>query len=296
MRPPPPPSGRGPGKGGDRHEIFLDTANLDEIRQGVSFGVIDGITTNPTLVAKEKRPFREHVIEICNIVKNGEISAEVVSTDTAGILREAREIATWHPNVIVKIPTIPDGVRALSILSKEDIRVNMTLVFSAPQALIVAKAGAYFVSPFLGRLDDIASDGLTLLREIMDIYKAYNYPTQVLAASLRHPLHVVAAARMGAHIGTMPYKVFEQLFKHPLTDRGLEGFLKDWEKARETMGDVFRARCRAQSERVEALGNRLADRCGSRGGGRGRCRRGLAAQFSESRKTRKTKSAAAVFN
>jgi transaldolase len=220
-------------------KFFLDTANLEEIRQGVSFGVIDGITTNPTLVAKEKRPFREHVIEICNIVKNGEVSAEVVSTDTAGILREAREIATWHPNVIVKIPTIPDGVRALSILSKEGIRVNMTLVFSAPQALIVAKAGAYFVSPFLGRLDDIASDGLGLLREIMDIYKAYNYSTQVLAASLRHPLHVVSAARMGAHIGTMPYKVFEQLFKHPLTDRGLEGFLKDWEKARETLGDVF---------------------------------------------------------
>jgi transaldolase len=221
-------------------KFFLDTANLEEIRQGVSFGVIDGITTNPTLVAKEKRPFREHIIEICNLVKNGEVSAEVVSTDTAGILREGREIAKWHPNVIVKIPTIPDGVRALSILSKEGIRVNMTLVFSAPQALIVAKAGAYFVSPFLGRLDDIGSDGLTLLREIMDIYKAYNYSTQVLAASLRHPLHVIAAARMGAHIGTMPYKVFEMLFKHPLTDRGLEGFLKDWEKARETLGDVFK--------------------------------------------------------
>ncbi len=220
-------------------KFFLDTANLEEIRQGVSLGVIDGITTNPTLVAKEKRPFREHIIDICNLVKNGAVSAEVVSTDTAGILREAREIATWHPNVIVKIPTIPDGVRALSVLSREGIRVNMTLVFSAPQALIVAKAGAYFVSPFLGRLDDIGTDGLVLLREIMEIYKAYQYPTQVLAASLRHPLHIVEAARMGAHIGTMPYKVFEQLFKHPLTDRGLEGFLKDWEKARETLGDVF---------------------------------------------------------
>jgi transaldolase len=220
-------------------KFFLDTANLEEIRQGMSFGVIDGITTNPTLVAKEKRPFREHIVEICNIVKDGVVSAEVVSTDTAGILREGREIATWHPNIIVKIPTIPDGVRALSILSKEGIRVNMTLVFSAPQALLVAKAGAYFVSPFLGRLDDIGSDGLTLLHEIMDIYQAYDYPTQVLAASLRHPLHVIAAARMGSHIGTMPYKVFEQLFKHPLTDRGLEGFLKDWEKARETLGDVF---------------------------------------------------------
>ena len=144
---------------------------MEEIRQGISFGVIDGITTNPTLVAKEKRPFREHVLEICNIVKDGVVNAEVVSTDTAGILREAREIATWHPNIVVKIPTIPDGVRALSVLSKEGIRVNMTLVFSAPQALIVAKAGAYFVSPFLGRLDDIAADGLALLREIMDIYR-----------------------------------------------------------------------------------------------------------------------------
>jgi len=172
-------------------------------------------------------------------VKDGVVNAEVVSTDTQNILREAREIATWHPNIVVKIPVIPDGVRALSILSKEGIRVNITLCFSSPQALIVAKAGAYFVSPFLGRLDDISSDGLTLLREIMDIYKAYGYPTQVLAASLRHPLHVIAAARMGAHIGTMPAKVFEQLFKHPLTDRGLEGFQKDWEKARETLGDIF---------------------------------------------------------
>jgi transaldolase len=220
-------------------KFFLDTANLEEIRQGVSLGVIDGVTTNPTLIAKEKRPFREHILDICNIVKDGVVNAEVVSTDTENILREAREIATWHPNIVVKIPVIPDGVRALSILSKEGIRVNITLCFSAPQALIVAKAGAYFVSPFLGRLDDISSDGLTLLREIMDIYKAYGYPTQVLAASLRHPLHVVAAARMGSHIGTMPFKVFEQLFKHPLTDRGLEGFQKDWEKARETLGDIF---------------------------------------------------------
>jgi transaldolase len=220
-------------------KFFLDTANLDEIRNGVSLGVVDGVTTNPTLVAKEKQPFREHILEICKIVKDGVVNAEVVSTDTQGILREAREIATWHPNIVVKLPTIPEGVRALSILSKEGIRVNMTLVFSAPQALIVAKAGAYFVSPFLGRMDDISSDGLTLLREIMDIYQAYHFSTQVLAASLRHPLHVVAAARMGAHIGTMPYKVFEMLFKHPLTDRGLEGFLKDWEKARETLGDIF---------------------------------------------------------
>ena len=220
-------------------KFFLDTANLEEIRHGVSLGVIDGVTTNPTLVAKEKRPFREHILEICKIVKDGVVNTEVVSTDTAGILREAREIASWHPNIVVKIPMIPDGVSALSTLSKEGLRINITLVFSATQALIVAKAGAYFVSPFLGRLDDISTDGLTLLREIMEIYRAYNFSTQVLAASLRHPLHVVEAARMGAHIGTMPFKVFEQLFKHPLTDRGLEGFLKDWEKAHEQLGDIF---------------------------------------------------------
>jgi transaldolase len=220
-------------------KIFLDTANLDEIRKGVDMGVIDGITTNPTLVAKEGKPFREHILEICKIVKDGEISAEVVSTDTANILREAHELVTWAPNIIVKIPTIPDGVRALSKLSKEGIRVNMTLCFSATQALLVAKAGAYFVSPFVGRLDDISEDGLVLVSDILEIYKAYDYKTQVLAASLRGPMHVLEAAKMGAHIGTMPYKVFEQLFHHPLTDKGLEGFLKDWEKARASLGNIL---------------------------------------------------------
>jgi transaldolase len=220
-------------------KIFLDTANLEELRRGVALGVVDGVTTNPTLVAKEKRPFREHILEICEVMKGGVVNAEVVSTDTAGILREAREVAGWHPSIVVKIPMVPDGVRALSILSKEGIRVNVTLVFSAPQALLVAKAGAYFVSPFLGRLDDIGQDGLQLLREIMDIYRAYNFPTQVLAASLRHPVHVVEAAKMGAHIGTMPYKVFEQLFHHPLTDKGLAGFLADWEKARDVLGNIL---------------------------------------------------------
>jgi transaldolase len=222
-------------------KFFLDTANLDEIRQGVSFGILDGVTTNPTLAAKEKKPFRELILEICDIVKDGAISAEVVSTDLQGMLREAREVVSWHPNVVAKIPMTPDGVRALSVLSREGVRVNVTLVFSPAQALIAAKAGAYFVSPFLGRLDDISIDGLALLREILEIYRAYDYKTQVLAASLRHPLHVVEAAKMGAHIGTMPYKVFEMLFKHPLTDRGLEAFLKDWDKARETLGDITEA-------------------------------------------------------
>jgi transaldolase len=220
-------------------KIFLDTANLEELRQGVSLGVVDGVTTNPTLVAKEKKPFREHILDICEILKDGIVNAEVVSTDTPGILREAREVASWHRNIVVKIPMIPDGVRALSVLAKEGIRVNVTLVFSAPQALLVAKAGAYIVSPFLGRLDDIGEDGLKLLRDIMDIYRAYNFQTQVLAASLRHPIHIVEAAKMGSHIGTMPFKVFEQLFHHPLTDRGLAGFLKDWEKARDVLGEIL---------------------------------------------------------
>ena len=220
-------------------KFFLDTANLDEIRQAASLGILDGITTNPTLAAKEKKPFRQLIVEICEVVKNGIVNAEVVSTDYEGMLREAHEVVRWHPNVVAKIPMIPEGVRALSTLSREGVRVNVTLVFSPSQALIAAKAGAYIVSPFLGRLDDISIDGLSLLREIIEIYRAYDYKTLVLAASLRHPLHVVEAAKMGAHIGTMPFKVFEMLFKHPLTDRGLETFLKDWEKARGVLGNII---------------------------------------------------------
>jgi transaldolase len=219
-------------------KFFLDTANLEEIRQAASLGMLDGVTTNPTLVAKEKRPFREHILEICEVVKPGVVNAEVVSTDVEGMVREGREFAGWHPSIVVKVPMTFEGVRALNELTRDGIRVNVTLVFSPSQALIVAKGGAYFVSPFLGRLDDISENGLGLLREILEIYRAYNFQTQVLAASLRHPLHVVEAAKMGAHIGTMPFKVFEQLFKHPLTDRGLEGFLKDWEKAREVLGEI----------------------------------------------------------
>lgn len=219
-------------------KFFLDTANVEEIRQGVELGVLDGVTTNPTLAAKEGKQFRELILEICGLLPNGAVNAEVVSTDTAGMLREAREMASWHPSIVVKVPMTRDGVHALHVLHREGIRVNVTLVFSPSQALIAAKAGAYFVSPFLGRLDDISQDGLALLREILEIYRAYQFSTEVLAASLRHPLHVVAAAKMGAHVATMPFKVFEQLFKHPLTDRGLEAFLKDWEKARETLGEI----------------------------------------------------------
>jgi transaldolase len=220
-------------------KFFLDTANLDEIKQAAALGVLDGITTNPTLVAKEKRKFKELILEICEVVKPGVVNAEVVSTDTAGILKEGREIATWHPNVIVKVPMIPDGIRAVSILAKEGIRTNVTLVFSPSQALLVAKAGASYCSPFLGRLDDISENGLGLLAEIMTIYRAYGYKTEVLAASLRHPMHVVEAAKMGAHIGTMPFKILEQLFLHPLTDKGLASFLKDWAGAKDAIGGIF---------------------------------------------------------
>jgi len=219
-------------------KFFLDTANADEIRQAADLGVLDGVTTNPTLAAREKKPFRELALEICEIVKNGVVNTEVVSTDTDGMLREAREMASWHPNIVVKVPMTREGIRALRVLHGEGIRVNVTLVFSPAQALIVAKGGAYFVSPFLGRLDDVAQDGMGLLREILTIYRAYKFETQVLAASLRHPIHVIEAAKLGADIATMPFKVFEQLFRHPLTDRGLEGFLKDWEKAREALGEI----------------------------------------------------------
>jgi transaldolase len=230
-------------------KFFLDTANLDEIRRGAALGILDGVTTNPTLVAKEKRRFKDLILEICDVVKPGVVNAEVVSTDTEGILREGREIATWHPSIVVKVPMISDGIRAVSILSKEGIRTNVTLVFSPSQALIVAKAGAYFCSPFLGRLDDISENGLGLVADIMAIYKAYDYKTEVLAASLRHPMHVVEAAKMGAHIGTMPFKVFEMLFQHPLTDKGLTSFLKDWAGAKDAIGGIFETGAAKQGAR-----------------------------------------------
>lgn len=220
-------------------KIFLDTGHLEEIRHAVDLGVVDGVTTNPTLASKEGRPFRELILEMCNLLKEGVVNAEVVSTDTEGMLREARELASWHPNIVVKVPMTRDGIRALHVLHGKGIRVNVTLVFSPAQALLAAKAGAYFVSPFLGRLDDVSENGLGVLREILEIYRAQSFTTQVLAASLRHPIHVVEAAKLGSHIATMPFKVFEQLFAHPLTDRGLEAFLKDWEKARPVLGEII---------------------------------------------------------
>ena len=212
-------------------KFFLDTANLEEIREAASLGILDGVTTNPTLIAREKANLKTRIVEICQIV-NGPVSAEVVATDTEEMCREGRELARLHPNVVVKIPMLRDGMKAVKRLGEEGIRTNVTLCFSAPQALLAAKAGASFISPFLGRLDDISHVGMDLIRDIVVIYRNYSFKTQLLAASLRHPLHVVEAAKAGADIATLPSKVLDQLFKHPLTDRGLANFLKDWEKVR----------------------------------------------------------------
>jgi transaldolase len=211
-------------------KFFLDTANIKEIREGQAMGVLDGVTTNPSLVAKEGQPFKESILEICNTV-NGPVSVEVTATDLDGMLEQGHNYAKWHRNVVVKLPTTREGVKGCKTLTDEGIKVNMTLCFSATQALLVAKAGATYVSPFVGRLDDISTNGMDLVRDIVQIYKNYGYSTQVLAASLRHPMHVMDAALAGSHVGTMPFKLLEMMFHHPLTDIGLEKFSKDWEKA-----------------------------------------------------------------
>jgi len=210
-------------------KFFLDTANLNEIREAASTGVLDGITTNPTLISKEGNAFEDQLLKICSIV-DGPISAETVSPDAAGMVEEGRHLAKLHRNIVVKCPMTREGLKATKTLSDEGTRVNVTLVFSAPQAILAAKAGAYFVSPFVGRLDDIGQNGMDLIKDIVQIYNNYEFKTQVLVASVRHPIHVVQAALMGADICTLPAKVFEQMLKHPLTDRGVEQFLKDWEK------------------------------------------------------------------
>lgn len=210
-------------------KIFLDTANLEEIAKGLDLGVVDGVTTNPTLIAKEGRPIEEQIRAICEMV-DGDVSAEVVSTTADEMIREGRRLAAIHPNVVVKVPLTRDGIKAASRLSKEGVRLNITLCFSAAQALLAAKAGAYIVSPFIGRLDDISADGMELIRSITRIYANYGFPTQVLAASVRSPMHVVEAAKAGAHIATLPFKILDALFLHPLTDKGLAQFLRDWEK------------------------------------------------------------------
>ena len=210
-------------------KIFLDTASVKEIKEGVALGVVDGVTTNPSLIAKEKRPFRPLVEEICSIVP-GDVSLEVVATDFEGMVKEGEELAQVAPNAVVKCPLTKDGLKAVKYLSGKGIRVNQTLCFSATQALLSAKAGAVYISPFLGRLDDISHVGMDLVRDICEIYRVQGFKTQVLAASIRNPLHVIDAAKAGAHVVTIPFAVLEQLMKHPLTDIGLKKFLEDWAK------------------------------------------------------------------
>ena len=209
-------------------KFFLDTASVKEIQEAASLGLLDGVTTNPSLVAKEGRVFREVLLEICNIV-DGPISAEVVSIEADAMVKEGKELAKIHKNIVVKVPLIPEGLKATKRMTAEGIRVNVTLCFSPTQALLAAKAGAWCVSPFIGRLDDISSNGMELIRQILTIYKNYDFKTQVLVASVRHPQHVVEAALAGGHICTMPFSIFQQMVKHPLTDVGLKKFLADWD-------------------------------------------------------------------
>ena len=211
-------------------KFFLDTANMDEIREAAALGLVDGITTNPSLLAKESAPDREILEQICEHV-SGPVSAEVVSTDSEGMVREGRELAKIAPNIVVKCPLIAEGLKAVRILKEDGIRSNVTLCFSVPQALFAAKAGAYIVSPFVGRLDDIGVDGMTLIADIQQVYRNYDYATEVLVASIRNPLHVIEAARIGADIATIPANVYKALLKHPLTDIGLERFLEDYRNA-----------------------------------------------------------------
>ncbi|ABS61076.1 fructose-6-phosphate aldolase [Fervidobacterium nodosum] len=210
-------------------KIFLDTANIDEIRQGVEWGIVDGVTTNPTLISKEGADFEKRIKEICELVQ-GPVSAEVISLKWDEMVEEARKLASIDDFVVVKIPMTPDGIKAVKILSAEGIKTNVTLVFSANQALLAAKAGATYVSPFIGRIDDNGNDGLRLLEEIMQIYTNYGFETEVIAASVRHPMHVVEAAMIGVDIATIPFDVLKKMFLHPLTDVGIKRFLQDWEE------------------------------------------------------------------
>jgi transaldolase len=210
-------------------KFFIDTANVKEIREANDMGILDGVTTNPSLVSKEGRDFKETLKEICSIV-DGPVSAEVVSVEADAMVKEGRDLAKLHKNIVVKIPILPEGLKAVRRLAKEGIRTNVTLIFSPTQALLAAKAGASYVSPFVGRLDDVSQSGMEITRQIVTIFKNYQYPTEVLVASIRHPMHLVEAALMGAHVATMPLSVIRQLAKHPLTDVGLKKFLSDWEK------------------------------------------------------------------
>jgi transaldolase len=215
---------------GEMMKFFLDTANIDEIKKATSWGIIDGVTTNPTLVTKEKKDFRDLIEEILKLV-DGPVSVEAVSPDAEGMVREAVSFSQWSENVVVKIPMTPEGIKAVKLLTAKGIKTNVTLVFSANHALLAAKAGATYVSPFIGRLDDIGSEGMQVVREILEIYRNYAFTTEVIVASIRHPLHVTEAALCGADVATIPFAVLEKLFLHPLTDKGLEIFNRDWERA-----------------------------------------------------------------
>lgn len=210
-------------------KIFIDTANLEQIAEVDSWGILDGVTTNPTLVAKESGDFKVLVRRICEIV-GGPVSVEAMSAKAEDIVKEGKELAKIHPSIVIKVPMTEEGLKATRALSRDGVKVNMTLIFSSNQALLAAKAGASYVSPFVGRLDDVGVDGMDLIAEILDIFENYDFQTEVIVASVRHPIHVAQAARMGAHIATVPYDVLKKMFKHPLTDIGIERFQKDWEK------------------------------------------------------------------
>ncbi|GIV10058.1 MAG: putative transaldolase [Fimbriimonadales bacterium] len=212
-------------------KLFVDTGKVEEVRKAAEWGVLDGVTTNPSLIAQAGRGFKETVLEMCSILPHGSISAEVVGTTVDEILREAHEIASWSPNIVVKVPMTQAGIAATRRLTREGIRVNMTLVFSPAQALLAAKAGASYISVFVGRVDDVSSEGMRTIEDAVLTVENYGYDSEVLVASIRHPMHVVESIRLGAHIATMPFKVMEQLFHHPLTDIGLQRFLDDWNKA-----------------------------------------------------------------
>jgi transaldolase len=213
-------------------KIFLDTANLDEIKEGAALGLVDGVTTNPTLVSRESGDYNDMLTQICDIVR-GPVSAEVVADEAEEMCRQGRVFAKLSEYIVVKVPMTPEGMKAVKKLTAEEIKTNVTLCFSATQGLLAAKAGATYISPFVGRLDDAANDGMQVVADLVEIYERYALPTRVLAASIRHPMHVLEAAKLGADVATMPYKIFQQLFKHPLTDDGIEAFNRDWAKVME---------------------------------------------------------------
>lgn len=212
-------------------KLFVDTGDVEEVRQAAEWGVLDGVTTNPTLIAKSGKGFRETVLKICELVPDGDISAEVVATNYDGMLKEALEISSWNPQIVVKVPLIEPGIRLVSTLADKGIRTNVTLVFSVPQALMAAKAGATYISNFVGRVDDLSDDGMVAVQDTVRMVQDYGFESEVLVASVRHPLHVVQAIQAGAHVSTMPFKIMQMLFKHPLTDSGLKRFLDDWNQA-----------------------------------------------------------------